>query len=307
MRKPVFTIVFLTAAVSGFLAARQSTARLGREANAARAAWQTQTQQLATTQAEQADLAGPIRSLKQSLAEIRAAAANTPWIALQSNRADHLAPDLRERLLEELDFNWQLSPDYVVVTKQTLRDLQLKAVQDGHLTELAARVLSVTPVERSQTEAALQQVKQAFSDWVLAHVERAEPGGDLVAQYTLPGDPATVKTISDSFATALSGALGSERAELLRPSAEDWMRSFGFFDCGDKPATLTVSYYQAAGEQRLKFEIQNWLGRGSSFSRDLTDDPNAEFPRVFRPLFPNGWAEVAKREGFELPMEPGKK
>jgi hypothetical protein len=301
MSKLLLTICAFTAALTGFLAARQSTARFENETIATRGAWQTQTQQLATMQTDQTELAGGIRSLNQALEEARAATADSPWIALRSNRADLLAPNLRERLLAELDVNWRLSPDYIVVTKQTLRDLGLKAVQDGHVTELAGRVFAIRPEERGQAEAALQQAQQAFANWVVTHVERTEPGGGLVAQYALPGDPKVSESIREEFHAALSVALGQERADLLRPSAEDWMRSFGLFDCGDKPTAMTVTLYQAGDEQRMKLEIQNWLGRGSILSRDLTDNSDADFPRIFRFTFPNGWADLAQREGFELP------
>ena len=30
------------------------------------------------------------------------------------------------------------------------------------------------------------------------------------------------------------------------------------------------------------------------------------FPEAFLPVFPNGWADVAEREGFEIPTEPQK-
>jgi hypothetical protein len=41
-------------------------------------------------------------------------------------------------------------------------------------------------------------------------------------------------------------------------------------------------------------------GRDGSDYLPLKDK---DFPKAFRPIFPNGWADVAEREGFELPKE----
>ena len=56
------------------------------------------------------------------------------------------------------------------------------------------------------------------------------------------------------------------------------------------------------GNQRLKVEL-----RGDE--RDYFRSgylPEFQFPEPFRCTFPNGWADVAKQEGFELPKEAQK-
>ena len=204
-------------------------------------------------------------------------------------------------MLEELGFNWQSSEDFIVVSKDTVREIQMAAIRrDGKLTDMAASVLALTPGERGQVEAAMQSGQTDFSDWALAHVERTEPKVDVVAQYTLPGDPAMSQSISNSFATGVFDAVGRERAELILARARNWMKSIGL---GEKPATLIAKRYLAGNEQRLKVK---WPAGSEN---DLWNDKLglAPFPKPFLPIFPNGWADVAKREGFEMPKESEKK
>jgi len=290
MNKILLALSILGAGAGGFLTARQSTTQLEHEANATREAWLAQTQLVAIAQSDQAALVEHIRELKQELTQPRAVAENSLWSALQTNRTGHLPPELRERLFEELGFNWQSSEDFIVVSKATVRDIQMYAIKHGRLTDIAATVLAMTPGERDQVEAAMQRVQTDFKDWVLAHVERTEPKDDVVAQYTLPNDPAM--SISNNFATGVSNALGRERAELILASARNWMDDIGVLN--KKPTTLMVKRYVAGNEQRLKVQNQR-------DSWDLWQ--GVEFPEEFRPIFPNGWTDVAEREGFELPKD----
>jgi hypothetical protein len=227
------------------------------------------------------------------------------WSALQTNRAGHLTPELRDSLLEELGFNWQSSPDFIVVSKDTVRDVHMAVIEgDGKLTDIAAIVLALTPGERVQVETAMQRVQAEGKDWASSHIERSEPKDDVVAQYTLPGDP--TMSISNNFASGVFEALGRERAELILPSAENWMiSSTGIGDT--KPTTMTIKRYLAGNEQRLKVQIQ-WHD-GATQSQDLWLGPpwGIDFPEVFRSIFPNGWVDLAKREGFELPEKSQEK
>src|SRR5262249_40958981 len=74
--------------------------------------------------------------------------------------------------------------------------------------------------------------------------------------------------------------------------------------------TMTVKRQLVGNEQRLKVEVldtgwdprQRWAG---PVFLDVTQ--GGWFPPPFRPVFPNGWADVAKREGFELPAKSEEK
>ncbi len=307
MNKILLALTILGAGAGGFLTAHQSTIQLEREANAAREAWLAQTQLVTVAQSEQAGLMERVRELKQQAqAQPPAVDESALWSSLQTNRADHLPPELRERLLEELGFNWQSSEDFIVVSKQALRDIQMQAIpqrRDGWnvgLTDVVARVLAMTPEERSQVEAAIVRVKTDFRDWTLSHVERHEPKDDVVAHYILPNYPAM--SVSNNFAIGLFEAVGRERAELLLLNPQNWMSGLGL---ESNPMTHTAVFIikrEVGGNvQRFKAEIQKNIGRSSGYL------PGASFPNAFRPLFPNGWPDVAKREGFELPEEPQKK
>ena len=95
MSRILLALTILTAGAGGFLAAHNLTNQLTRALNAHRDAWLAQTQQLAVVQSEQTDLAERVRQLRASLAQSQPVAENALWSALRTNRADHLAPELR--------------------------------------------------------------------------------------------------------------------------------------------------------------------------------------------------------------------
>src|ERR1051326_557079 len=123
MKRILLALTLLGAGVGGFLSARQSTTQLQQQANATREAWLAQTQRVAVAQSEQAGLIEHIRELKQALAQPQALRENALWSALQTNRAGHFTPELRGRLLEEFGFNWQSPSDFIVVSKDALREI----------------------------------------------------------------------------------------------------------------------------------------------------------------------------------------
>jgi hypothetical protein len=298
MSKILLSLTLLGAGAGAFLTARQSTSQLQHEANATREAWLAQIQLVATAQRDQAGLIEHVRELKQTLAQPPAVAESALWSALQTNRAGQLAPELRERLLEELGFNWESSEDFIVVSKETVRDIHMAVIGDGKLTDIAATVRALTPDERGQVEAAMQRVQTDYRDWALAHVERSEPKDDVVAQYTMPGDPAMLESLYINFTNGVLEALGRERAELITASAWSGVRG----KPSDKPTTMIIKRYLAGNEQRLKVQIQDQWPENSP--KDLWQ---VYFPEVFLPIFPNSWDDVAKREGFELPEKSQEK
>jgi len=300
MNNILLAFAILGAGAGGFLTTRQSASQFQREAQGLREAWLAQTQQVAAAQSEQANLTERVRELKQTLAQTPGVVENALWSALQTNRANQLAPEMRERLMEELGFNWKASTDYIVVSKETIRRLQMDIINEwkGELTKTATTVFALTPEERSQFEAAMQRARMDFKEWALAHVERTGPKDDVLVKYSLPTDRVMSQTLSNNFFTALVAALGLERAQLtMFPSAYNWMCQLGILDCTPLPATILV---RRQVDGRLK---ASWGGFPPS---DLTK--GASFPRGgLRSVFPNGWADVAEREGFELPPAPKKK
>jgi hypothetical protein len=313
MNKILLVLTILGAGGGVFFTARQSTTRLQHEANATRGAWLAQTQVLTDAHSDQAGLIVRIRELKQALTQPQSVSENALWSGLQTNRAGPLTSELRERLLEELGFNWQSSEEFIVVSKEALREIGMRAIPkpidnaDGKLTDNAATVLAITPEERGQVEAAMQRVQTDFKDWALLHIERSEPKDDVVAQYTLPADPAMSQSLSNILATGLFAAVGRERAELILRYARVWVSdTTGFVE---KTTTMIVKRYLVGNELRLNAQVTHLKPGvlqplGDSVAHDISQ---RRFPRPFLAVFPNGWADVAQREGFELPKELQKK
>jgi hypothetical protein len=328
MNKILLILTFLATGTGAFHVARQHASQLQQKVQAANVSWQIHTQQLAVAQGEQTELTERFRELKETLAQSQPVPENALWAVIQTNRADRLSPELRQRVLAELGFDWRISSDFVVVSKQTVRDIQLlafrvtnKDYQDATLTDIAIAVLAITPEERGQVQAALERVKTDFKDWALAHVERHEPTDKVLVHYTLPRDPAIFRSISNNFTSAVSDALGGERAELILPTAPDWAKpkfrapQYGTFD-------LMIRKRSDAGKEGQwmadfpggRYSPVRWAKPTGSDSEDrplpinLVDEngKSVPFPGTFRPIFPNGWADVAKREGFELPAESEK-
>ena len=58
--------------------------------------------------------------------------------------------------------------------------------------------------------------------------------------------------------------------------------------------------------------MRELVGSGQRVKADIETEgmirlgylPEVPFPAAFRPIFTKGWADVAKREGFEMPKEP---
>ncbi len=293
MNKLLLALSILGASGGAFFTLRRSATGLQQDATAAREAWLAETQQIAGAQSERSGLVEHIGELKQALMHSQAAADNPLWRALQTNSLGQLKPELREHLFEELGFDWRSSGESIVVSKAAVRELRIKAVQKDKLTDVMATVLAMTPAERDQVEAAVQRVRADYADWALAHVQRGEPGEDVVADYTLPNDPAM--SISNHFVTGLFDAVGHERAELILASARNWMMNIGILD--EKPRTLIVTRDLSGSEPRLRYQTH----LNSRNSSELWQ--GFRFPEAFRPIFPKGWADVAERENFALPQD----
>ena len=304
MNKILLALAILGAGTAGALTARHSMIKLQGEASATRESWIVRTQALTDAQSERARLAERIRELKESLRQAEAAGnQNGLWSVLETNRIGHLAPDLREHLLEELGFNWNSSEAFIVVSKETVRDINMMPIRQGKLNDSIAALLALTPQERSQIEAAMEHVRADLKDWAISHTERSEPRDDVLAQYTLQSAPPT--SITNKFMSEIFSAIGKERTELMQMgssnapigSIQHWMSRLAKWGA-DKPVTMILRRVSEGNKEVLKSQQSERDGERWN--------PNW-FPTVFRPLFQDGWADVAEREGFELPPPPEKK
>lgn len=304
MNKLLLALIALSASAGVVYTARQATASLQQEARILQENWLAHAQTVASVQADLAGVNQRVRDLQHIGRQTPRPAENALWSALQTNRADRLPPELRERLLEELGFNWQFSPDYIVVSKQSLRDLNMETIRRGEVNDNTTAVLALTPGEREQVEAAIARVKTDFKDWVATHVERHEPKDDVLAYYILPNGLEISQSLSNNFAAGLFAAVGRERTELVLQGEQKWMNDLGLSpDSSPRTylAVIKIKREMVGSERRLKAETQGRWGVGSGYL------PGAGFPKPLRTIFPNGWADVAQRERFELPPEPPKK
>ena len=297
MKRWFLALSILSAALAGTGAFRGATTRLRQEMAAGYEAWRIQTQLVVQARSERVALEEHIRQLKSDL-DSRNRAAGAPLAAtalIATNGAAHLSPVQSEALLAELGFNWNSTGNYLVVSKNTLRDVHLGGMKDAKLSDVMCDVLAITPEERSAVEGLTQQIDADYKTWAGSHSKREEPSGDVVAKYTLSADPAFSQTLRNAFTSGVVAALGGERGELLESYAGTWMSDHGMLNT--EPATMTVKRHLMGNEPSLNWELSQ--GNSSMF----TSVSPWQFPEAFRPIFPGGWPDVAAREGFELPKE----
>ena len=300
MKKILLALTLFSVGVGAFGIVRQSTSRLHERTAELQRAWTVETQWLASAQIEQTRLAERGDELKRTLALLPVVPVNEFWLAVQTNRADRLPNKLLKHLREEFGFSWHTMKEYIVVSKKTIGKLGVHFVHhDGRFDDAGLGTLAITPEERRKLEAAMEETKIDFKDWVLNHVQRGEPAADLLAQYTLRGDPLLADGMTNDFFTAVTEAVGPQRMELIHETARNWMADMGVSTHSTK---LTIRREVDGAESRLQVEMRE-EGRNKSAYLPLKDD---EFPKALRPLFPNHWADLAKREGFEIPAEPPK-
>jgi len=301
MSKLLLALSILSASACGFLAARRSAVEFQHEANAAHDSWQMETQQVAVAQSQRISLKTYVEDLRRSLRQRPVVVENKVWSQLQTNLTGQLSEELREDLLRELAFNWQSSPDFIVITKQALRETGPEwIIRNGECTDEAATIFTMTPGEHAQVEAALKRMKTEFNNWAREHVERYGPYGDTVAAYSVPVNP----SIGTNFMAAVSQALGANRAEFFLNSVHPGSIAV----TQPSPTYLSIDRSRAGNEIRLEAYSYPWPDGGLGW-RDLWDNARGDlvpFPEDFRAIFPNGWADVAEREGFELPKGPPK-
>jgi hypothetical protein len=295
MKRILLAVTILAAGGVAFSMLRASAARSNAQSFVGRDALAGERESFAQAQTRHTDLTTRIRELKHELAAQPRLAVETELAALiGTNGTAHLTPEIRERLLAELGFNWNSTGDYVVVRKESLQRLSMGAVRKNQLTDTVCSVLAIKPQERAGIESVMAGLAGDLKNWVMSHAQRTEPQGDIVAKYTLPLDPEFSQSRSNSFAAAVIGTLGTERGQLMLDYASSWILDMQMR--GTVATTLTVKR-PADGTERLWFQVIDPNGGC------MEGPPFQQFPEAFRIIFPGGWVDVAQREGFELPKE----
>lgn len=321
MKRILLAILILTAGTTVFCALRNASANIKTELAGQTAVWQAQTQQLARLRSEKQRLLEVLKETKQLLADQPQPPARDQLAdkILSGGALQHLSSAETEQLLAELGFNWNTTGDYVIVSKKSLEGISFDCLKGMKLTSAARDIFAITPDEQATIEAMTRQLVDGQTAWAREHVQRTEPGGDVLAQYSLPADPGFSQSQLSLFTNGIFSALGPERAQWLQDHSTGWMEDFGlhlnpnmskipaaylasmpasFFQTQSEPTTLTVKRYKAGDEWQMDYTLAR---AGSSMTAGI--NPWQPFPETFSFLFPGGWKELAQREGFELPRE----
>lgn len=307
MKRLFLAILILVPAAGLAYAMHSSAMQLRRQANSQEQAWLAERQSLALARTQFNSVTEQVRQLTQKL-EAQSVPAGAGLAGQFTRRflSEHLAtadafsgfarlsPAESEELLAELGFNWGSTGDYIIVSKDTLRALSLGGVRDNKLNQTACDVLAITPDERATLDAAIQSLSDDYNTWAQAHIRRGDPSGNIVAQYTLSADNDFSLSLSNRFAGALTSTLGEQRGSLLMQYSSSWMEQLGMN--GGDDTTLTVRLQHGGDDPAYGYEVKQGGGINSSVIA-----PHQGFPGAFRPLFPNGWTDLAQREGFPLP------
>src|SRR5262249_39557432 len=144
--------------------------------------------------------------------------------------------------------------EYLIVSKDVLQNLSVQGMKKDRLSDTVCKVLAITPAERSVLEAGTQQLSENFRAWSAEHVQRDEPGGDVVAHYSLQTDAAFSESLSNAFTSQVVGALGAERGKLFVQYAGSWMTDLGMF--GGDGTTMVLKRSAGEGDQ-LNLELKH--------------------------------------------------
>jgi hypothetical protein len=258
---------------------------------------------IAQQEADQAALRRIISAQKAQRAltdvEPRFSPALLSWL-LASNHAnipDKLIPELRT----SLDLPIDASSDFVLVSKPSLRVLRPSAPgRNDKLPDSLSGLLSLSVEQRQQVEAALSSARHEFADWAKQNLQREGPQGDTLVRYTIPQAEGGSDSITNRLMANLSEVLGPERTEQFYRLADSWFEIENGY-LGGVTNTLSVLRRTGRDGQPALFYHLTRAGEHSSMGEGPGPIRSQFFPPAWRNVFPEGWAEVAQREGFELP------
>jgi hypothetical protein len=317
MKRALLAILILVTGTTIFCSLRGAVIATQRECAIQKSAWQTQTQQLVQLRFEKSQLAEHWRETERQISRQTSLPALTQLEEkiLSGVSLQNLSAAESKQLLAELDFNWHTTGDFIIVSKPSLAGILFNGLKGTKLTEAARAVLAVTPDEQMAIEAITQQLGDTRTAWDKEHVQRTEPNGDMVAQYTLPADAEFSQSQVSVFTNGILSVLGDQRAQWLQDHSVGWMQDSGLLtgpdiskippefqsmmpisDHQNQSTSLTLNRYQSGDEWNVNATLKQ---AGNNMTYGIS--PWQPFPAAFSPLFPGGWKELAQREGFQLP------
>ena len=182
MNKLVSAALVLGAGVLALVLLWQRTEQARAAAVQRRTQWEAATNRLAATQAWLAALRREVAGQRDRLRFASATLGLTPalmqaLLAGASNNAALVSPELRQKL----GLGWDASPEYVLVGKPIVKGLEYqRIISAAKATETARSLLALSSEEQAGLNEALERTRNAAR----VRIQRSEPQGDIVAQYT---------------------------------------------------------------------------------------------------------------------------
>jgi hypothetical protein len=251
--------------------------------------WQVASNGLAATRAAMLAAQAEVLDKRNRLLQARRHPALSPDLLLLLQKDSFTGHSAAwAELRQQLGLGWETSPDYVLVRKQVVKQLNSpRLFSSSRFTDVTCGLLALSSTEQSAIEAILA----GFIKEPSLVVQRAEPRGDVVAQYTMPAvDPSYEQSLSNRFAAEITSVVGSDRADFLFPRA--WWE----LDLARPEAvTMTIRKTLVDGQPDLFYETSDTGG--------IQPVRYGSYPGFswFLTLFPEGWKSLAEQEGFELP------
>jgi hypothetical protein len=290
MTKPIFLFLSLCVGSIGFGALHRATNQIRTATTIRHEQWQVASNSLAASRAAMLAAQAEVLDKRNRLLQARRHPALSPELLLLLEKdgfTGHSAAWAEMR--QQLGIGWDTSPDYVLVRKQVLKQLDCPPLFcASRASDFTCGLLGLSPAEQSAIEAVLGGIRRERS---LA-VQRAEPRGDVVAQYTLPAvDPSSEQTFSNRFAAEITSVVGPERTDFLIPEA--W-RELRYDLAPPEAVTMSVRKAFVDGEPDLVCDMSSGTA--------IVPVRSGRYPsNWFLTLFPEGWKALAEQEGFELP------
>lgn len=304
MKRVWLAILILTIGTTVFCALRSATAKVKQESISQAASHQALTNQLTRLHLDKQQILERVSETSQVLAAQPPVTALTRLAEriLSGTALENLSAAESEQLLAELDFNWNTTGDYLIVSKKSLEGISFAGVKDARLTDAVRATLAIRPQEQTALSELMQRLAETHTAWAKAHVEREAPSGDVLAKYTLPVNLELSQSLSNQFTGGIYTALRNERGQLFQQHAYSWMEALGMRSgptsaYANSPTTMTVERYNQQSDQ-LRYTLQC-----ANSQMQTSVSPWQTFPEAFRAIFPGGWQELAQHEGFELPKE----
>ena len=291
MTKPIFLFLSLCVGSIGFSALHRGTNQIRAAATIRHEQWQAASNGLAAPRAAMLAAQAEVLDKRNRLLQARRHPALSPELLLLLEKDSFTGHSAAwAELRQQLGIGWDTSPDYVLVRKQVLKQLTYPVLFcASRASDFTCGLFGLSPAEQSTIEAVLGRIRAERSPTV----QRAEPSGDVVAQYSMAAvDPSSAQTLSNRFAAEITSVVGPERADFLVPEA--W-RELTYDVVPLVANTMIIRKTLGDGAPDLICEVSDG---GSLMPVRYGRYP---FPGWFLTLFPEGWKALAEKEGFELP------